>query len=580
MKSPEKLFKRAQQAQAAGDLPLAIRLFKDVLKVSPRHLDATYLLGTAQALGGALPEAVATLRKAAEIGPGSAMIRTNLGLALKMLGRGDEAEAAFREALAIDPQLPQAANNLAALLVARGQPTEAEALVAGVLKTHPEAASYALIQLANAQADQARVPQALDSLQSLLQLAPDHRVGWSNFLSLLHYDPARTRDEIFELHRQWGRRFPSQASGRRMSGGRKRIRVGYLSPDFRAHPVGFLIEPVIGDHDRARVEVFMYHDAGGGDALTERLRGIEGLVWRAVAGMPDAGVASLVRADEIDVLMDLSGHLSGNRLAVFGARAAPVQGTWLGYPGTTGLPAMDFAISDADFDPPQEGNAWYSEHLIRLNRPAFCYSPPEDAPPVAQLPRGGAFRFGAFNNLRKMNDDVIAVWSRILARVPDSVLVMQTRALGDEGVRRGLGARFGAHGIGEERLEFHATSPLAEHLGLLSDTHLCLDSWPWNGHMTTLNALWMGVPVLTLAGDRRAWRMGRCILSALGLDELVTDSRDAYVETAVKMARDAGLLGNLRSGLRQRLAESPLTDGRGLAAELERVYSSVLLANC
>ena len=169
-------------------------------------------------------------------------------------------------------------------------------------------------------------------------------------------------------------------------------------------------------------------------------------------------------------------------------------------------------------------------------------------------------------NLRKLNDDVIAVWSRILARVPDSVLVMQTRALGDEGVRRGLGARFRAHGIGEERLEFHATSPLAEHLRLLSQTHLCLDPWPWNGHMTTLNALWMGVPVLTLAGDRRAWRMGRCMLSALGLDELVTDSRDAYVETAVKMARDAGLLGDLRSGLRQRLAESPLSSVCPLSA--------------
>jgi len=576
MKSSEKLFKRAQQAQAAGDLPQAIRLFKDVLKVAPRHLDATYLLGTAQAMSGALQEAVVTLQKAAEIGPGSAMVRTNLGLALKMLGRGEEAEAAFREALALDPKLPQAANNLAALLVARGRPSEAEALAAGVLKTSPEAAGYALIQLANAQADQARVAEALASLERLLEPPPGSAVAWSNFLSLLHYDPARGPREIFDLHRRWGQRFGASPPARRMPSGRKRIRVGYLSPDFRAHPVGLLIEPVVARHDPARVEVFLYHDSSVQDAVTSRLRAIDGVTWRDVGGVSDAALASRIRSDEIQVLMDLSGHLSGNRLAVFGARAAPVQGTWLGYPGTTGLPAMDFAVSDPVFDPPEEENRWYSERLVRLNRPAFCFAPPDDAPPVAPPAGGGTFRFGSFNNLRKMNDDVIAVWSRILARVPDSVLVMQTRALGDEGVRRRLVARFRDHGIGEERVEFRATSALAEHLRLLSETHLCLDPWPWNGHMTTLNALWMGVPVLTLAGDRRAWRMGRCILSALGLDALVTDSRDAFVESAVKMTRDAGLLKDLRAGLRQRMAESPLTDGRGLAAELERVYSTML----
>jgi predicted O-linked N-acetylglucosamine transferase (SPINDLY family) len=445
-----------------------------------------------------------------------------------------------------------------------------------VLKAGPEAARYALIQLANARADQARVPEALASLERLLEPPPGSPVAWSNFLSLLHYDPARSPREIFDFHRRWGQRFGANPPARRVPSGRKRIRVGYLSPDFRAHPVGLLMEPVVAHHDRERVEVFLYHDSSVQDAVTSRLRGIDGVAWRDVGGVPDAALASRIRSDEIQVLMDLSGHLSGNRLGVFGARAAPLQGTWLGYPGTTGLPAMDFAITDPAFDPPQEGNERYSERLVRLNRPAFCFAPPEDAPPVMAPARGGTFRFGSFNNLRKMNDDVIEVWSRILARVTDSVLVMQTRALGDEGVRRGIGARFRAHGIGEERLEFHAASSLAEHLRLLSETHLCLDSWPWNGHMTTLNALWMGVPVLTLAGDRRAWRMGRCILSALGLDGLVTDSRDAFVETAVAAAQDAGLLGDLHAGLRQRLAESPLTDGRGLAAELERVYSTML----
>ena len=571
MKTAEKLFRRAHEAQAGGNLSLAIRLYKDVLKEAPSHLDATYLLGTAEAMTGALTEAVATLRKAAELGPGSPMIRSNLGLALKLLGRMDEAEEAFRKALALDPSHPQAANNLAALLVARGRPGEAECLVSDILRTHPDASRYALIQLANAQADQARVPDALDSLESLLRREPDNRVAWSNFLSLLHYDPGRTRDEILEAHRQWGQRYPTTPPRRRTAGRRKRVRVGYLSPDFRTHPVGLLVAPVIAGHDPGRVEVFLYHDSTGSDAVTERLKGIQGVNWREVAGMPDAGVANRIRSDEIDVLVDLTGHLSGNRLPVFAARPAPVQGTWLGYPGSTGLAAMDFAISDEAFDPPAEGNAGYTERVIRVSRPAFCYTPPDDAPPVGSLPHG-PLRFGSFNNLRKLNDDVIAVWARLLARVPESVLVMQARALGDTGVRRSISGRFRERGIGEERLELHPTGPLAEHLGLVSGTHLCLDPWPWNGHMTTLNCLWMGVPVVTLAGDRRSWRMGRCVLAQVDLAGLVADSREAYIEIAAATARDVPRMRDLRSSLRGRLAESVLTDGASLATELERIY--------
>lgn len=579
MASAEKLFARARKAHLSGDAAHAMRLYRDVLKASPRHLDAWYLLGTLQATRGELAIAAATLQKAADIDPKSAMVLTNLGLVLKMLGRSEQAESVFRRALSIDPHLPQAANNLAALLIDRGLPAEAEGYARRAANTGPDAAVYALIQLANAQADQGNATAALSTLQSMLQIAPEHRIGWGNFLSFLHYDPAKTREQILELHCQWGHRLSTSQSPEPFSRSGGKLRIGYISPDFLAHPVGQLIEPVIAQHDAQRVEVFLYHDTAQSDALTERLRALSHIAWRVIAGLSDAALAAQLRADRIDVLVELAGHLSGNRLSALAMRAAPVQVTYLGYPGSTGLSAIDYAISDVLFDPPDEGNKWYTESLYRLDRPMFCYAPPIDAPEIVATPPIRPFRFGAFNTLRKLNDEVISHWARILVQVPEAVLVMQAKGLGDEAVRRALGERFAVHGVDARRLEFHSFGSFAEHMRLVSGTHLCLDPWPWNGHMTTLHCLWAGVPVITMEGDRRATRMGKCILSAIGLDEFVANSPAGYVDLALARAAAPAKLQELRDSLRKRITNSALSDAKGLASALEEAYFKMQVAS-
>lgn len=579
MASVDKLFARAQQAHRVGDVPQALRLYRDVLRLAPRHLDACYLLGTLQATSGDLVTAAETLQKAAALAPGSAQVKTNLGLVQKMLGRGEQAEASFRQALDIDASLPQAANNLAALLIDRGLPAEAEMLARRAANSGPDAASYALVQLANAQAAQGRVADAIGTLRVLLQRDPDHRVGWGNFLSFLHYDAAQTREQVHECHCQWGQRFAPAAREQHVVLRDGKLRIAYLSPDFLQHPVGQLIEPVIAGHDRRRFEVFLYSDAEDGDGLTERLRAMPGVVWRDVAKLPDAAVAERIRADGIDILVELAGHLVGNRLPMLAMRAAPIQVSYLGYPGSTGLAAIDYAISDTIFDPPEEGNDWYAENLIRLDHPAFCYTPPPDAPEITATLPPGPIRLGAFNTLPKLNDEVIRVWARLLAAIPDAVLVMQAKGLGDALVRKSLSERFAAQGVNADRLEFHSFGSLRDHQALVSGTHLCLDPWPWNGHMTTLNCLWMGVPVVSMAGNRRAARMGKCILSAVGLEGFVADSAEAYVALALAKAAAPEELQALRGSLRQRLRQSALTDAGGLVAALEAAYFSMLQAS-
>jgi predicted O-linked N-acetylglucosamine transferase (SPINDLY family) len=569
------LFRRAFQRQRSGDLAGAVTGYREVVELAPKHIDARYLLGTVLAMLGDLEAAVANLEAAALLAPDSPMIRANLGLVFKMQGRNDDAESAFRQALAIDPNLPQASNNLASLLIQRGRPAEAEHFARQTLAADPSA-TYACVQLANAQADQGRIEAAVDSLRQMLEVSPDSRIGWGNFLSFLHSDPRCSKEELRRLHSHWGERHPAAGQGP-VPAAHERIRVGYLSPDLAEHSVGFLLEPVVAAHDTEAFEIVLYHDRAGEDRLGARLKALAGVRWTPVSGMSDAELAARIRADDLDILVDLAGHLSGNRLPALAQRLAPIQATWLGYPGSTGLPAMDYAISDHDLDPPSEGNAWYSESLFRLDRPAYCFAPPEAAGEIGS-PGDGGFRFGAFNSFRKLNDDVIADWAAVLRRVPGSALVLQARGLSEAAVQERCVERFGRHGIGRERLELHPAMPLPEHLQLVSSCHLCLDTWPWTGHMTTLNCLWMGVPTLTLAGDRRASRMGAGIFGQLELEQFVTHSRPDYVAAAVKIAADTGGLAALRSTLRERLSASPLMDGRGMAEALEQAYRAMRAA--
>jgi predicted O-linked N-acetylglucosamine transferase (SPINDLY family) len=353
-----------------------------------------------------------------------------------------------------------------------------------------------------------------------------------------------------------------------------RIRVGYLSPDFRQHPVSYFIEPILRSHDRDRFEIFCYHSDAREDSVTTRLKKwVKN--WRPMGGASDAELENVLREDGLDILVELSGHTDGHRLAVLAHRVAPVQVTYLGYPNTTGLAAIDYRLTDRHADPPGDSDQLHSEKLVRLPKSFLCYSPPrtDGDSSVAPFRRNGHITFCSFNNFRKISPTCVTVWARVLSRVPNSKLLIKTYGLQEPGLRASLLERFKHAGVGSDQVAFAApTRDHRDHMETYSDADIALDTFPYNGTTTTLDALWMGVPVITLAGDRHASRVGLSILSTLELAELATRTPDEYVATAVELAANPGKIEDLRGSLRERLASSPLTDGGSFTAALENVY--------
>jgi predicted O-linked N-acetylglucosamine transferase (SPINDLY family) len=350
------------------------------------------------------------------------------------------------------------------------------------------------------------------------------------------------------------------------------MRIGYVSGDFRRHSVAYFIEPVLHYHDRERFEIFCYSDVRFSDDVTQRIRSIPEH-WRDIRGLDDRSVESQIRADEIDVLVDLAGH-TGSRLTVFAAHPAKVNVTYLGYPNTTGLAAMDYRLTDTIADPPGE-ECYHTETLFRLPNGFLCFAPPADAPDIKPPPyhRNGYISFGSFNNHSKTNPGTIEAWAEILKQVPDSKLRLKCKTLGDPLVQQFLLERFHRFGIGKERIEFlDFQGSLSDHLACYEEVDIALDPFPYNGATTTCEAIWMGVPVLTLTGSRHRGRVGTSILSSLNLHSFAANSLDSYVAKAVSLAKSPSLLDDLRPALRPAMAVSPLCNGKSFASDLETAY--------
>jgi predicted O-linked N-acetylglucosamine transferase (SPINDLY family) len=354
--------------------------------------------------------------------------------------------------------------------------------------------------------------------------------------------------------------------------------VGYVSPDFLLHSCSFFFEALLEHHDRSKVETICYSNAARGDAVTERLRRLaDG--WRDIAAMDDAAAARLIaREDRPDILVDLAGHTSGNRLALLARPLAPVAATWLGYPNTTGLPSIGYRLTDAVADPPGPADRLFTERLVRLDGGFLAYRPhPEMPEPAPRDPQAGPTVFGCFNNHLKISSGTIALWSAILAQVPESRLVLRSRPLGDPGVAAALRRRFEAAGVASDRLRilpYRATvrAGLEDYAAI----DVALDPTPYNGTTTTCEALWMGVPVVTLAGDRHAARVGASILTHAGLADLVAATPADYVQIASSLAADRARLADDRRTLRPRMAASPVADGRRLAGGIEAFFADAL----
>lgn len=576
MANAQKLFERAYEAQQNSNLTEAIKLYKNALAKKPKHADAAYMLGTLLASTGKAQESIPLLERASRLLPHSPMIKCNLGLALKILDRLDEAEVQFRKALQLDPNLAQALNNLSALLINKGYPCDAETFARRCIALQRTNTDYVSVQLANALADQGKIDEAITTLEQIVKRNSSNDQAWHNLLSLSYYSDKISSRDILDKHQAWAERLPNQKTIECTAFSEK-LKVGYLSPDFGFHPVGLLIAPLLANHDKKKVETFLYHDSPRSDALSKKLKSYAGH-WLPVSRLSDTELKQQIQWDGIDILVDLCGHLSGNRLSIFAARCAPIQLAYLGYPGSTGLKSMDYVISDSALDPAERNNEDYSETLIRLDRPCFAFQQPASSPEIAPS-RSESITFGSFNNARKITYQVLDAWIEILEQVPGSRLIFQSRSYKDPEVCRITVERFQHAGISSERLEFHGMMDFEAHLNLITKTDICLDPWPWNGHMTTLNTLWMGVPVLTLSGDRRSTRMGGCILSELEMDEWIAQTPCDYIAKAVKFASSSEKLKFLRGDIRQQMQRSRLMNGQDLAQEMEAAFNKMILSH-
>ena len=590
----------------------AIDIFRKIVAEEPRSAETWNNLGNSLQELGRYEEAMASYAEALAINPSYYLVHNNIGNTLRRQGRYEEAVTEYRRALDAKPDFVEALNNQAVALADLGRAGEAIELYERAHRLKPGYVDP-LINLGNIYRDQARpeqaielfrratvadprnpygwnnlgcalsdqgeVRQALEGFRRSLELRPDNEHAYSNLLLNLHYTGEATAAEIAEAHRHYGALHNGRAAAWRGPHDNtpdpdRPLRVGYVSADFRRHSVAFFIEPVLERHARAEMSVYCYADVGRPDALTRRFEALAGSGWRDIRGYNDERFAALVRRDEIDILVDLGGHTANSSLGRFSAKPAPVQISYLGYPNTTGLDAIDYRLTDAVADP-EPTTVWHSEELARIPGGFLCFRPPEKAPDVAPLPvlAGAPFTFGSFNNMAKVSEPVVAAWAEILRRTPGSRLALKNKALGDLPARQRLIVRFQAHGIGPERLWMSgAIDSLAGHLQAYSFVDLALDTFPYTGTTTTCEALWMGVPVLTLGGDTHVSRVGVSVLSAAGLPDWAVGDAGTYVDRAVAVARTPQPLAELRGSLRQHLLGSNLLNEAGFTARLEAVY--------
>jgi len=558
-----------------GMLDEAIDCYRKALAIRPDDATALNNLGIALKSQARLDEAIACYQRALALRPDDAQMHNHLGAALQCRGQSDEAIACYRRALAIQPDYAEAYTNLGIALTDRGNLDEAIACYRQALAVSPDYV-IALNRLGLALNNRGAPDEAMACYRQALAIQPDSVEAHSNKLLIAHYAAQYSPAELLAEHLKFAEQFeaPLKPSWRPHTNTRdpeKRLKVGYVSPDLRHHAVAYFIEPVLAHHDKSRVEVFCYYNHTRQDSFTDRLRAAADH-WATCQDMPDERLAERIRADGIDILVDLAGHTGENRLLVFARKPAPVQVTYLGYINTTGLSAMDYRLTHIDADPP--GNeAYYSETLYRLPGDLWwCYRPPPGMPGVAPPPAiaNGFVTFGSTNNIAKLSPETIATWADILRALPDARLLIASVPEGT--ARASLIERFAAQGIDSRRLIIHGRLPAPQFAELHQQIDIVLDPFPYNGGTTTCDALWLGVPVVALAGQEFVSRMGYALLKNIGLPELAAASRQDYVKIAVSLAGDPERLKTLRTGMRERLAASPLRDEAGFTRNLETAY--------
>jgi protein O-GlcNAc transferase len=569
--------------RSQGYLEEAISAYRQAIALKPDLPQTHNNLGLALGDKGELEAAIAAYCQAVALKPDYPEAHNNLGVALRDLGRLDAAVAAFRQAIALNPDLPEAHNNIGLALSERGEPDGAIAAYRRALTCKPNFPE-AHCNLGVALGNRGQLDEAIRAFRQAMTLKPDMAEAHGSLVYALHFHPGYEVRAIADEQRRWNYQHAEplrkcvlpHANPRDPE---RRLRIGYVSPDFRNHVVGRNMLPVFRHYDRTQCDVFCYADLRAPDRLTEEFRRHAG-TFRVVSPMTDEELAAQIRADRIDVLVDLALHMAGNRMLVFARKPAPVQVTFAGYPGSTGLNAIDYRLSDPYLDPPGMDESCYSEQTVRLPDSFWCYDPQEDRDlPVNLLPalETGGITFGCLNNFCKINDPVLVLWARVLREVEGSRL----RLLAPVGAHRErTRERLRQEGIAPARVEFVAYQPRRKYLETYHGIDIGLDTFPYNGHTTSLDSFWMGVPVVTWAGQRAVARAGWCQLSNLGLPEFTGQTPEEFVRIAVALAGDLPRLQQLRVTLRSRMERSPLMDAARFARNIEAAYRQMWRAWC
>ena len=569
--SPEACSNLANVLESCGRHDEAIASYRKAIALRPDFVQAYSNMSNALRSTGRYDEAIAAARQALAIRPDHAPAYNNLGHALQTKGLWDQALAAYRQALALRPDLSVVHSNLANMLCLRGQFDQAidACLKALALRPHfPEA----YLTLGNAMKDTARLDDALAAYDRALSLEPDHLAAAMNRLFALHFHPDYDAKAILREHQKWNQRFaqPLAAAIQPHANDRnpdRRLKIGYVSPDLCNHCQSFFTTPLLSHHHHEQFEVFCYASVERPDQLTQRLRGYAD-VWRDCLGQSDADVARMIRQDQIDILVDLTMHMANGRPLVFARKPAPVQVAWLAYPGTTGMTAMDYRLTDPYLDPP-DADGDYVEKSIRLPDTFWCYDPLTDQPPVNALPAlsVGHVTFGCLNNFCKVNAGTLELWSQVLSAVPGSRLIL----LCPQGSHRPQVLE--KLKVQADRVEFVEFAPREQYLKRYHRIDIGLDTFPYNGHTTSLDSLWMGVPVVSMVGQRAVSRAGWSQSKNLGLaEQLVGQRPQDFVSLAVGLAGDLPRLSQMRGQLRLRMEKSPLMDADRFARKVEEAY--------
>jgi len=589
--NPDALHLLAVIAAQEGRHDAAIDLIRKAITLDPGNHGYHCDLGNFLRKRGQLDQALASYHRALSLRPDHAQTHNSLGNAWRSSRQFDLAIASYNKAVSLRPDLVEAHINLAICQRAIGQMDKSIASCRKALSLRPDDA-MTLNNLAVSLMETGQWADAVDCCQRAVTIDPGCLRAHDNLLLTLLFHPETDPHTFLAKSLQWNARhaaplerlIPRASTSFAQAGDRdpeRPLRIGYVSPDFCNHPVGRFMLPLLACHDRGVVHVTCYAQVSAPDETTAKLLP-HADAWRNIVGLSDQQAAQLIGQDNIDILVDLAGHTADNRLLVFAHKPAPVLVTYLGYPATTGLSAIDYRLTDALADPPGMTESHGCERLMRLPQTAWCFQPPDDAPPVGELPAKSNryITFGSFNNMAKINEPLLKLWAEILRAVPGSRLRLKSRGLASASAQKMVRGVMSQCGIEPVRLDCSGWVGDGEHLRHYGQIDIALDTYPYHGTTTTCESLWMGVPVITRAGQTHVSRVGVSLLTNAGLPELIAQTPEHYVQSAADLAADRPRLMALRATLRDRLQDSVLMDARRFARGVEAAYRAMWQTWC